>query len=136
LALDINQPMPGVACTRIRNSRKHGQNQTDSHNFHARLQSGIEMYSTARPREQIVEYQKGVTGANVERAVFSNDSALGIDANRGYGTGVCLLFVVCCGLWVGRDFWATSNKQPTTHNEHPPIAFFCAHFIVVTESDR
>jgi hypothetical protein len=23
-----------------------------------------------------VEYQKGVTGANVERAVFSNDSAL------------------------------------------------------------
>jgi hypothetical protein len=34
------------------------------------------MYSTARPREQIVEYQKGVTGANVERAVFSNDSAL------------------------------------------------------------
>jgi hypothetical protein len=36
------------------------------------------MYSTARPREQIVEYQKGVTGANVERAVFSNDSALGI----------------------------------------------------------
>jgi hypothetical protein len=35
------------------------------------------MYSTARPREQIVEYQKGVTGANVERAVFSNDSALG-----------------------------------------------------------
>jgi hypothetical protein len=36
------------------------------------------MYSTARPREQIVEYQKGVTGANVERAVFSNDSALGL----------------------------------------------------------
>jgi len=34
------------------------------------------MYSTARPREQIVEYQKGVTGANVERAAFSNDSAL------------------------------------------------------------
>jgi hypothetical protein len=42
------------------------------------------MYSTARPREQIVEYQKGVTGANVERAVFSNDSALDIHlANDG-----------------------------------------------------
>jgi hypothetical protein len=34
------------------------------------------MKSTARPREQIVEYQKWFMGANVGRAVFPNDSAL------------------------------------------------------------
>jgi hypothetical protein len=38
--------------------------------------SGNKIESTARPREQIVEYQKWFTGANVERAVFANDSAL------------------------------------------------------------
>jgi hypothetical protein len=50
------------------------------------------MYSTARPREQIVEYQKGVTGANVERAVFSNDSALGTAGSIHAVSGICVSY--------------------------------------------
>jgi hypothetical protein len=64
------------------------------------------MYSTARPREQIVEYQKGVTGANVERAVFSNDSALTESAlfvHSGEILPACL-GTIDGGLCLGQDW--------------------------------